>query len=79
MRKNRTGGVYPFTKINSMGERLTRSAVCTSLASSLAAALLDGLFEHSEVILGIPTVRNIPAILLASTKFSHSPVEEETW
>lgn len=30
VRRNHTGGVYPFTKINSMGERLTRSAVCTS-------------------------------------------------
>ena len=30
MMKNHGGGVYPFTKINSMGERLTRSAVCTS-------------------------------------------------
>jgi hypothetical protein len=30
LKKNHTGGVYPFTKINSMGERLTRSAVCTS-------------------------------------------------
>jgi len=42
------------------------------LASSLAAALPDSLFEHPEVILDIRTVRNIPAILLASTKFSRS-------
>jgi hypothetical protein len=48
------------------------------LASSLAAALLDCLFEHPEVVLDIRTVQNIPAILLASTKFSRSPVEEET-
>ena len=44
MKKNHGGGVYPFTKINSMGERLTRSAVCTS-ASSLTAAALDGLLN----------------------------------
>ena len=25
-----TGGVFPFAKINGKGERLTRSAVCTS-------------------------------------------------
>jgi hypothetical protein len=42
------------------------------LASSLAAALLDSLFEHPEVILDIRNVRNIPAILLASTKFPRS-------
>ena len=30
VKKNHGSGVYPFTKINSMGERLTRSAVCTS-------------------------------------------------
>ena len=30
MKKNHRGGVYPFTKINLMGERLTRSAVYTS-------------------------------------------------
>jgi len=42
------------------------------LASSLAAALLDSLFAHPEVILDIRTVRNIPALLLASTKFSRS-------
>ena len=48
------------------------------LAASLGAALLNSLFEHPEVILDIRSVRNIPAILLASTKFSRSPVEEET-
>jgi hypothetical protein len=48
------------------------------LASSLAAALLDSLFEHPEIILYIRTVRNIPAILLASIKFSRSPAKEET-
>ncbi len=30
VKRNHTGGVYPFTKTNLMGERLTRSAVCTS-------------------------------------------------
>ena len=33
------GGAFPFAKIYCKGERLTRSAVCTSFASSLAAAL----------------------------------------
>src|SRR5580765_4051066 len=56
-----TVGAFPFAKIHCMGERPTRSAVCTSLGPSLAAALLgtrrvlarqgwvgekDGLFEH---------------------------------
>ena len=40
------GGVFPFTKIHCKGERPTQSAVRTPFASSLAAALLDGLFEH---------------------------------
>jgi len=40
------GGAFPFAKIHSGGERPTRSAVCTSFGPSLAAALLDGLFEH---------------------------------
>ena len=39
-------GAFPFAKTHCKGERPTRSAVCTSLASSLAAAALDGLFEH---------------------------------
>jgi hypothetical protein len=29
-KKNQIGGVYPFTKINPIGERFTRSAGCTS-------------------------------------------------
>jgi hypothetical protein len=49
------------------------------LASSLAAALLDSLFEHPEVVLNVRTVQNRSAIWLASIKFSRSPVEEETW
>jgi hypothetical protein len=32
-----------------MGDRSTRSAICTSFGPSLAAALLDGLFEHPGV------------------------------
>jgi hypothetical protein len=39
-------GVFPFAKTRCIGERPTRSAVCTSSGPSLAAALLDGLFEH---------------------------------
>ena len=41
-----TGWAFPFAKPHCKGERPTRSAVCTSSASSLAAALLDDLFEH---------------------------------
>ena len=41
-----TGGDFPFAKINSKGERPTRKCGLYLLASSLAAALLDGLFEH---------------------------------
>lgn len=46
VKKNQAGGVYPFTKNNSMGERLTRSAVCTSSASGLNPVSLGGLFQH---------------------------------
>ena len=41
-----TEGVFPFAKSYQKGEQPTRSAVCTSLGPSLAAALLNGLFEH---------------------------------
>jgi hypothetical protein len=47
-RTNDTGGFYPFTEINLIGERVTRSAVCTSLPSRSAAALLEDLFEHRK-------------------------------
>ena len=46
------------------------------LASSLAAALLDSLSEHPEVVLNVRTVQNRSAIWLASTKYSRSPVED---
>jgi hypothetical protein len=36
-------GAFPFAKTHGKGERPTRSAVCTS---SLAASVLDSLFEH---------------------------------
>ena len=41
-----TGGDFPFAKTHCTGERPTRSAVCTSFATLLAAALPDNHFEH---------------------------------
>ncbi|HBR50627.1 MAG TPA: hypothetical protein DEA71_11130 [Nitrospira sp.] len=39
------------------------------LAPSLAAALLDSLFEHPDRMLSVHIARNFSAILLASTDF----------
>ena len=70
-----TGGDFPVAKTHCTGERSTRSAVCTSFASSLAAALLgtrrvsarwgwagkkSGLFEHPAR--GSPVVLDVRAI-----------------
>ncbi len=39
VKRRLSSGIYPFTKIHQKGERITRSAVCTFLTSSLPAAL----------------------------------------
>jgi len=47
-----TGGVFPFGKIHSKGERLTRSAVCTSSPlRSLRPCLGQGASLGEEAVL----------------------------
>ena len=43
-----TGGAFAFAKIHLKGAGRTNGGMC-GLASSLAAAFLDGLFEHSSM------------------------------
>ncbi len=44
-----TGGVYPFARNISCGERVKRSLVCTSSVAVLPAALLDDPSEQPVV------------------------------
>jgi len=64
----------PFTKLRS---RLFRGSTYRSvrLASSLAAALLDSLFEHPADYSGIITLRIITTTCRAKTEFSRKLLE----